>query len=284
MASALRRAKPKGVTVLRPVHANVGIEMAYARSLVRMINEMHASTAYWVQAAYRQTPPKVALLAMDAFSFRALANAISNLTKRWIAKFDDAARKLATYYATAIGDRNKAALTRIVKNSGMAVPWKPGAAEKDIMGAAVEENVGLIKSIPRQYFDRVQQIVMQSVQTGRDVGGANADLQALMTDLGWARKKIVKKARLIAGDQNNKINAAMTRARQLDMDVDTAIWRHSHAGKKPRPTHLANDGEEYSVKEGWLDPAINKQIWPGTEINCRCVSRSIIKGLSYTKA
>ena len=38
------------------------------------------------------------------------------------------------------------------------------------------------------------------------------------------------------------------------MGVDEALWLHSHAGKEPRPTHLANDGKRYKISEGWYDP------------------------------
>lgn len=279
-ASNIRRRKPKAQLILRPVHPNAGIEIAYARRLQSMIDQMHNSVAYWLRAAYKANPPKVALLAQDEFSFAALGRAIRVLAKRWLAKFDDAAHKLASYYATSINNRNRAALDKIIKDSGFSIDWKATPAEKDVMGAAVLENVSLIKSIPYQYFSRVNQIVMQSVATGRDVGGITPELQSMLEAVGWEKAKAKKRAQLIAGDQNAKINAALTRVRQIDLGIDTAIWRHSHAGKHPRPTHLANDGEEYNTKTGWLDPAIGKYIWPGTEINCRCVSRSLIKGIS----
>jgi len=53
---------------------------------------------------------------------------------------------------------------------------------------------------------------------------------------------------------------------------------HSHAGKEPRPSHLANDGKPYKIAEGWYDPDEKKYVWPGTLINCRCFSKPVVAG------
>jgi uncharacterized protein with gpF-like domain len=74
----------------------------------------------------------------------------------------------------------------------------------------------------------------------------------------------------------------MTRARQEEVGITKAVWLHSHGGKTPRKTHWANNGKPYDPAKGWFDPdpKVRKYIWPGTEINCRCVSRSVVKGFS----
>ena len=74
----------------------------------------------------------------------------------------------------------------------------------------------------------------------------------------------------------------MTRARQLELGLDEAEWVHSGAGKHPRPTH-AQAGRErvrFKVSEGWFDPPLGKRIWPGTEPNCHCLSRAVVRGFS----
>ena len=57
---------------------------------------------------------------------------------------------------------------------------------------------------------------------------------------------------------------------------------HSGGGKEPRPTHLAagKRKQRYDVREGWYDPAVGKNIFPGELINCRCVSRPVIEGFT----
>jgi SPP1 gp7 family putative phage head morphogenesis protein len=111
------------------------------------------------------------------------------------------------------------------------------------------------------------------VQTGRDLGTLSKELQE---HYGVTRRR----AAYIARDQNNKATAAMTRARQTELGLDEAMWRHSGGGKHPRPTHLAMNGQRYKISEGMWDSAVNRFILPGEEPNCRCVSRAIIPGFS----
>ena len=70
------------------------------------------------------------------------------------------------------------------------------------------------------------------------------------------------------------------RARQDELGISQAIWVRSGAGKHPRPTHDAMNGTKYDVNKGMWDPAVERWIFPGEEINCRCISRSIIPGFS----
>ena len=49
----------KRVTV-RAVHANRGVEAKYRKRLRAMLDELEASVIYWMQAAYRKAPPRLA--------------------------------------------------------------------------------------------------------------------------------------------------------------------------------------------------------------------------------
>lgn len=97
-----------------------------------------------------------------------------------------------------------------------------------------------------------------------------------------------RRARLIALDQNSKATAAIVRVRQHEVGIKQAQWLHSHAGKVPRPTHVAMDRKKYDVVKGMWDKDAEgkgKGAWvhPGELINCRCVSRSIVPALGLRK-
>jgi uncharacterized protein with gpF-like domain len=53
------------------------------------------------------------------------------------------------------------------------------------------------------------------------------------------------------------------------LGITEGIWLHSHAGRTPRPTHVAMNGKRYLISKGMWDSAVKKFIWPGEEINCR---------------
>lgn len=323
---------PRKGDLLRPVHPNVGIEMAYRRRLLALVDKMHASVQFWIKATYRADPP---VMAMDAAitvreenlegrsvwfayvdgqllrgkdgvarGFRSqsaaekaalrslksdtepfitateageelpaeeLTRAVGTLTERWQTQFNEAAPKLADYFATSVAERSDATLKTILRDGGFSVRFQMSPAMRDIVQATNSANVGLIRSISQQYLTNIEGMVMRSVQTGRDLGTLAKDLER---EYGVTKRR----AALIARDQNNKATAAMTRARQGELGVTEAIWQHSAGGREPRPTHVANSGKRYNIATGWYDPAVKKFIFPGELINCRCVSRAVIPG------
>ncbi len=269
-----RKLKPlhKKDKTLRPVHPNRGIEAAYRKRLDALIEEMQRSVVYWLQATYRANEPRIA---QDESPADALRRTMKDLAKRWTRRFDDMAGKLAGHFAQSVETRSSQALKKILKDGGWTVEFQMTPAMRDILDATVNENVALIRSIAPQYLTQVEGIVMRGATTGRDVGQIAKDLEER---LGVTKRR----AALISRDQTEKATAAFTRARHLEVGLDEAEWVHSGAGRHPRPSHVkaGKDKVRYKIAEGWMDPAINKRIWPGTEINCHCVSRPIVPGFS----
>jgi SPP1 gp7 family putative phage head morphogenesis protein len=267
------RRLPRNVKVLRPVRANAGIQAAYRGQLEDLISEMHESVTYWVEAKYKNNEPRVVALAGDAAPSEVLRSAVAGLAKRWQDKFDEAADRLAKYFATAVEDRSSRALKKILKDGGWTVRFTMTPAMRDVFDATVNANVALIKSIPEQYLGGVEQLVQQSVQRGGDRGLLAKQLQE---KYGVTKRR----AALIARDQNNKANATFQKVRQLELGITDAIWMHSHGGEVPRPTHVAMNGKPYKIAEGKYDSAEGRNVMPGELINCRCASRPIVSGFS----
>jgi SPP1 gp7 family putative phage head morphogenesis protein len=112
---------------------------------------------------------------------------------------------------------------------------------------------------------------MRSVARGRDLSYLTDELQKRY---GITRRR----AALIARDQNNKATSVMQAARQQSLGITQGIWKHSHAGKEPRPSHVKADGKVFELSKGmYLD---GKWVMPGEEINCRCTWSPVIPGLS----
>lgn len=255
--------------VLRPVHPNVGVEMEYRRQMIALIDQMHKSVTYWVEAKYRNNEPAIAMDGPTP-SVR-LRMIISKLRKQWLKRFDQASVDLARYFAKDVSQRSDAQLKSILKKAGISVEWRMSAAQKDIMEATVQANVSLIRSIPQEYMKSIEGAVMRSVQTGRDLGALSKELQE---SFGVSKRR----AALISTDQNNKATSAFQRARQKELGITEAIWMHSHAGKEPRPTHVDMNGKKYDIATGMWDEDEKAYVWPGQLINCRCTSRSVIPG------
>lgn len=262
--------------VLPPVHPNIGLELEYTRKLEALIEAMHKSIMWWVVQGYKANPPHT-VMAEDDSSAVKLEKIIKRLTRYWQKHFNEAARKMAKYFAQTTTQRADNTLEQILKASGFAIQFKVSPAANDVLQSTIRANVALITNMTQRHLKEIEGMVMRSVQTGRDIGTLTKDLEAT-----YDMSK--KRARLIARDQNNKATAAIVRVRQNEIGIKQAKWLHSHAGKTPRPTHLANNGNLYDVKKGWFDPDANGKgkgawIYPGELINCRCVSRSIIPEL-----
>jgi uncharacterized protein with gpF-like domain len=258
-------------TVLKPVHPNAGIEAEYRARLAKLVREMQGSYSYFLKAQYRETPPEMAL---DAIPARALLRELAELGRRWQKRIDEAAPKLARWFTLATHRRSQDSLKKILKDGGISVEFKMTAPMRDVLEATLAENVSLIKSIGSQYHTEVEGMVMRSVTAGRD-------LQSLNKELKERYGVTERRANFIALDQNNKATSSFVRVRQQDLGLK-AKWLHSHGGREPRPTHLANDGNVYDPAVGWFDPdpKVRKRIWPGQLPRCRCVSVSVVPGFS----
>jgi uncharacterized protein with gpF-like domain len=169
-------------------------------------------------------------------------------------------------------------LRAILRKAGWTVDFTITPAIRDLMQASIAENVALIKSIPDQYFTQIEGHVMRAAQVGGDMGPL---AQVLEHQYGVTRRR----AAFIARDQTRKAMAVVERARQEELGITHAYWKHSAGGKHPRPTHVkaSRDGVIYDINEGWLDPALGKRIWPGTEPNCRCFCRAVLPALADFK-
>lgn len=252
------------------VHANRGIEAKYRRALQRVIAEMHGSVEYWLTAAYRKDPPRVATLvehAQDASPSASIKRTLDDLARRWIARFDEWAPKIAAAYLRGMFKSSDSAMRRALKDAGWTVDFRMTPPVRDAFSASLQENVGLIRSIPEKYLQQVEGVVMRSYSNGRELDGMVKDLKQLYPGVG-------NRAVLIARDQSNKANAVVNRIRQMELGITEAVWMHSHAGKIPRPEHLAANGRRYKIADGCK--ISGKFTQPGHEINCRCTSRPVL--------
>jgi len=272
MPVSRRRKRPNKPRTLPAIRPNLGIEAAYKRRLLALVDEMNNSLRYWIEAQWKQTPP---MMATDALPVTEIQKQMAELGERWQDRFDVASKQLAEHFAQSAMKRTDSALAKILSDAGISVNFKQTRSVMDVYRAVLAENVGLIKSIASENLSKVEGLVMRSVAEGRNLGPLS---KALQEQFGVSRRR----AALIARDQNNKASAVITRARQTEMGITKAIWLHSKAGKHPRPEHVAFSagglgGPVYDVTKGaFLE---GKWTWPGVEINCRCVSLSIIPGL-----
>lgn len=255
-----------GQKTARAVRPNAGVRLQYQRQLEKLVRDMAHSVEYWLEAAYKNNAP---LMAQDALPSNELKKRISELSKRWVAKFDEAAQKIAERFVKQGKQTTDAAFMSALRDAGWTVQFKPSRMVQDAMNATIAENVSLIKSIPSQYLTQVEGSIMRGFSAGRDLKQITDELQK---HYGVSARRAAR----IALDQSNKLSATVTQARRLELGITQAVWVHSGGGKKPRASHVkaGHDKLVFDVEKGaYID---GDYIQPGYLPYCRCVSKSIL--------
>ena len=158
-------------------------------------------------------------------------------------------------FIASIGDAVGVDVAAVVASGGLSPALK----------AKTAQNVGLIKTIPEQYFAQIQTLVFESVVQGRTPA---RDLIRELRDLG---AKNDRRARFIARDQTAKLNAALNRERNQALGIEEYVWRTS-LDERVRPSHEVKHNKTFR----WDEPPRDTG-HPGEDFQCRCVARPIIR-------
>jgi uncharacterized protein with gpF-like domain len=100
------------------------------------------------------------------------------LAERWQGKFDDMAPKVADSFLKNQFRGTSAAMRMALREAGWSIEFTMTTAMRDAFEASLAENVGLIKSIPAQYLQEVEGIVMRNYAAGRDLKSMAAEIRA----------------------------------------------------------------------------------------------------------
>jgi len=208
---------------------------------------------------------------MDAAPDVELRRAFAEWGVRWEARFDRMARDVATLFADRSRRHLDSEFRRLLRRAGFTVAFAPSARMVEAHRAVVAENVALIRSIPRRFHRAVEALVTKATTAG----GAQRELSR---DIRRRYGVTYRRAALIARDQSAKAKAVMESARRQDLGIEEALWIHSHAGRVPRPEHVrwGRERRRFDTAKGLWSEVDHEWQLPGTAINCRCGSKSII--------
>ncbi len=139
------------------------------------------------------------------------------------------------------------------------------------------ENVRLIKSIPEEYFGKLQGIVSRGLQQGT----LGADMGKQIEDLYGVTSR---RAQMIARDQVGTLNGLISQERQMAAGIRFYQWSTSKDARV-RESHAEREGRYYA----WPGTGVAGQVFngkvilppppdgpPGVPINCRCVALPVI--------
>lgn len=249
LQEAKKRKKGRKATKLRPVKVNRRIEFYYMRQLLTI-------SQYCQEQTKDIVIPTVGHNIGDAWFSDMMITFRDKLTKYFV----EISRPLAT---KVVSDTQKEVDKQIAEHTKTILgvdltPFFRGADIQDEIDTQIAANVSLIKSIPSQYTDKLEALVMNALQTGQ----TNEELAQEIKKLGHSTDY---RARLIAADQMGKINGAINKQRQVSMGVETYDWQDSN-DDRVRPLCKSHHGKTFR----WDTPP--KGGHPGQKIKCRCTA------------
>lgn len=199
--------------------------------------------------------------------------------KRYSEKLTPWAERQAAKLLEQVQKSNKRAYTNKSKAIGAAL--RLGVAEKEVGDVALRllnEQVGLIKSIPLEAGLRAQKIAFEAVLAGTRAE-ANADTIAeLEKQLGLSTEVATSRALLIARTETARSNAAINQSRAMAVGSGQYRWHNSGDGNV-RESHLRLKGKKLQGQIfSWdspptLDDGMTGH--PGTFPNCRCFAEPV---------
>lgn len=192
-------------------------------------------------------------------------------------------KPIAEKVASRTNDFNSKQTNRVFKSVLGVDVFKNESWLEQEMKAFIEHNVKYIKSIPDQFFDRVENTIFQGARTGSLLSDISDKLES---DFDITENR----AALIARDQVATFNSGLTQMRQKEVGVEKYIWKTSEddrvrgdpSGLYPKaiPSHFDLDGRTFTWAEG---PSETDGQHPGEPINCRCVAIPVFESSDEIK-
>ncbi len=246
---------------MRPVRAAKSPEVKYRRQLESLTAKLRRDTNTQIIPILRQFESEYV---NDAYA-QTLEQAFENLRKAYV----DIGVNAKIVSNSFVGNTNNVNKSRFYKAMEDAVGVNletiiQGEGLDDVLIASTQENVALIRSIPEEYFKKIETLVYSSTTQGNTAGSMIKQIQKI-------GRTTTKRAKLIARDQSSKLNSVLNQQRQQNLGVEEYVWRTS-GDERVRENHRAKNGKTFR----WDKPPKDTG-HPGQDIQCRCVAQPIIK-------
>ena len=249
---------------LRPVRPSRANELWYKAELLKVVRHMRQLTRDLVfpelKILVESQIASDSKLVGDALPRRSLDTSLNRVAQA-MGGIDKAAQRLADLAVQknlqAVDERLTASIKASV-SVDISGALTMGGPIQAAVAEATAANVGLIKSIPTEYLEKVGKSVTDNFVEG-------IRWEDLAKDIERVGDVTESRAKLIARDQTSKMNGAFNEVRQTSLGIDQYIWQTS-GDERVREEHAANDGQVFA----WNDPPATGH--PGEDIQCRCVA------------
>ncbi|TCJ96155.1 SPP1 gp7 family putative phage head morphogenesis protein [Volucribacter psittacicida] len=200
--------------------------------------------------------------------------------------FNKLLRKYTPIFSFLAKNATERMINRVLKNSSSTLKLSLRDISQDlaiktdfmteklnsITKAVTIESVSLIKTIPSQYLNEVQSIVMNSITTGKG-------FHDLKKSLDRYYGKNARKAELVALDQTRKAYRNIQAEKLKKLGVRKFKWLHTGGSNEPRKLHMDLNGKVFSFDNPpYIGEMYGEKVYglPGQLPNCRCSMKPVI--------
>ena len=182
---------------------------------------------------------------VDAYTNGAEITDLKKMTKLlddYAAKITPWERRPATKTLEQVSRSNKRAYQK--ESKAMSQALKLGVANKEVGAVAYDllnEQVALIKSIPKEAGARAQRIAAENFLNGTRAQPDPEVVKQLQEEMGMSTEVAVNRARLIARTETARANASFVQARANSVGAQGYIWRTTMDGAE-RESHAEMNG------------------------------------------
>lgn len=255
----------------KPVELPKAIGIGFNAELQRTINQVRADIEKSITPQIRSLAPEYTA---DSW-VDVITASISALRERWNSdRFQQWAERTASSFIQAVNLQNGQQMNKMFSSFGINV-FASNQAVNDYLQASVAENVQLIKSIPNQYLDRVETIVLGNMRAGLRPSAIQGQL---VEQFGVTQRR----ARMIARDQTSKAANGLARKRMEAAGVKAFQWVSSK-DERVRSRHRTIANKVTAYGKGiyrWDDLPLSDDgvpIAPGQDYQCRCIARPVLE-------
>lgn len=261
---------------LRATKPNPGIRAAYRKQMEDLIEQMGTEVEAKVLELYedmqwRVEEPGLATDGKWRSPSERFRDLLTPIAERWTARFRRLSEVICVSFVNAIRGRVEKGRVQSLREAGISVKINRSRFANERYQALLQENIDLIRTIPSEYFGRVNAQVQRSVSNGYDK-------KALTEELYNDYDISYKRARVIARDQTQKATQSLAMVTDMDLGITEGVWIHVPGRYTSRPTHVAFDGTTFQLNKGLFDDAkgVNAYVKPGELILCRCTYRPLL--------
>jgi len=194
------------------------------------------------------------------------------------------AAKLVNPMQTGVDKFNAAQFKKQFKRISGVDPLKSAAGISDALEVAGQHNVDKIVTVNSNYFDQIRESSNRALRKGTSYG----DLKTEIVELTEATQQ---RAKLIAVDQVQKLNADLEQTRQKGNGISRYFWRtrrnarvRSKANSKGYSDHAGLEGAVIDYNHPPVTVLSGKRAGetnhPGHDINCKCWSEPVLEDLT----